>query len=40
MEVSWLYLRAGVRGPLWFCGGNIRMLDAEMDVSALIKYDL
>ena len=43
MEVSWLYLRAGVTGPLWFYGMNMRMLGAEMDQeagTALIKYVL
>ena len=43
MEVSWLYLRAGVTGPLWFYGRNMRMLDAEMDQeagTALIIYVL
>ena len=44
MEVSWLCLqRAGVTGPLWFYGMNMRMLGAEMDQeagTALIKYVL
>ena len=34
MEVSWLCLRAGVTGPLWFYGRNMRMLGAEMDQEA------
>ena len=40
MEVSWLCLRAGVTGPLWFYGRNMRILGAEMDQgagTALIK---
>ena len=43
MEVSWLCLRAGVTGPLWFYGRNMEMLGAEMDQeagTALIKYVL
>ena len=43
MEVSWLCLqRAGVTGPLWCYGRNMRMLDAEIDQetgTALIKYN-
>ena len=42
MEVSWLCLRAGVTGPLWFYGRNMRILDAEMDQeagTALVKYN-
>ena len=34
MEVSWLCLRAGVTGPLWFDGRNMRILGAEMDQGA------
>ena len=41
MEVSWPCLqRAGVTGPLWFYGRNMRVLGAEMDQeagTALIK---
>ena len=43
MEVSWLCLRAGVTGLLWFYGRNMRILGAEMDQgagTALIKYVL
>ena len=43
MEVSWLCLRAGVTGHLWFYGRNMRILGAEMDQeagTALIKYVL
>ena len=43
MEISWLCLRAGVTGHLWFYGRNMRMLGAEMDQEAgtvLIKYVL
>ena len=34
MEVSWLCLRAGVTGHLWFYGRNMRVLGAEMDQEA------
>ena len=40
MEVSWLCLRAGVTGPLWFYGRNMRILGAKIDQeagTALIK---
>ena len=43
MEVSWLCLqRAGVTGPVWFYGRNMRKLDVEMDQgagTALVKYN-
>ena len=40
MEVSWLCLRAGVTGPLWFYGRNMRMLGAEMDQEAGVLWSL